>query len=123
MTDQRELRRRFLRIEVVTTRDRHRHVRLPGAEPHLAHEHILYLDLAAFFAGHEQRPRFFTRSERIELQRPFAIRRGDGRLRLPGEGNRYRFPRIRPAPHGDGFVALQDHVLRENGSQFQFSRV
>jgi uncharacterized Fe-S cluster-containing radical SAM superfamily protein len=57
MTNQRILRRRLLGIEVITPRHSHRHVRLPGAEPDLAHEHVLHLELVAVLSGNEQHTR------------------------------------------------------------------
>ena len=67
MADERILRRRLLGIEVVTTRDRHRHVRLPGAEPHLTHEHILHLDLVSPLPRDDERAGLRAGRQSIQL--------------------------------------------------------
>jgi hypothetical protein len=79
--------------------------RLPAA--------ALHHDLASVISCCGQRARFGRGLERVKCERPFAVGIRSGRLGLSVEGNGHGFARIRPAPKGDGFFALQNHVIRE----------
>jgi hypothetical protein len=49
----------------------------------------------------------------IELDHPSARCVGGGALRHPRESHGHRFTGGGPTPHGNGLIALQDHVVRE----------
>ena len=86
------------------------HVRLAGSEPDLADNHISEGDGLACsddeFSG-------LSGLKGIELDHPSARCVGGGALRHPRESHGHRFTGVGPTPHGNGLIALQDHVVRE----------
>lgn len=53
--------------------------------------------------------------KRFESDFPVAVRVGFGGVRLSCDCDDNLFTGIRPSPNGIGVVALQDHVIAENG--------
>ena len=113
VTDGRKVRGGLFRCGVIRAADCHRHVGLTGAEPNLADEHVLNFNLASVLAGDGKGARLGRGFERIELERPLAVSARSCGLRLTCKEDGHRFARIGPAPDGDGLLALQDHVVRE----------
>ena len=99
-------------VRVVRAVNRPRHVRLTGANPHLAHEHIREHQLVAARDG--QRLPLGIRLERLQLHAPDAIFTGGGGMFLAGERNGYLFARGRPAPNRIDLLPLQHHAAAED---------
>ncbi len=112
MADLGKLRALFFLRKVIGLFHRPLHVRLPGAKPHVAEEHVGELGLARFGRRSELvRP---ARLHRCEPNQPFAVRVGFGRLALPGQRDGYFFAGFRPTPDGKRLLALQHDVVGEN---------
>jgi len=117
VTDERELGRHLLGVEVVRGLYRHRHVGLAGAEPDFADEDVLHFKLMTILARHDECARFGGGLEGVELEHPLAVRVGGGGLGLAREGDGDGFTRIGPAPDGHRLLALEDHVVGDRRSQ------
>ena len=55
--------------------------------------------------------------QRVERHLPFTIRAGRGRLALVLDGDRDLLAGIGPAPDAIFLIALEDHVIAEDGRQ------
>ena len=55
--------------------------------------------------------------QRVERHLPFAVRAGRGRLALVLDGDRDLLAGIGPAPDAIFLIALEDHVIAEDGRQ------
>ena len=91
--------------------DSHPHVRLPGAEPDLAREHVIDLDAVGRPNGDGKRP---SSLRSTKVGPPPAVhvsgRRGRG---PPRTGHDDLLTGIRPSPEGRLPLALEDHVVAE----------
>ena len=119
VTDERKSRGGLLLLEVLSAIDRHGHVGLAGAKPDVADQHVGDLRLPAVLARGREPAALRAGRERVEAERPLAGRIGFGGLLLAGEFDGYFLVGIRPAPDRHGLVALEDHMVREEGWQFQ----
>jgi hypothetical protein len=114
--DQRELGVGDLLLGVVHVAHDPLHVRLSGAEPHLADD-----DVAEFndVRGRDFEDGGLVRGlQGVELELPRAVGAGFGLLFLAGELDRDLLARVSPAPDGHGGPLLQNHVVAENVRQF-----
>ena len=102
---------------VVGPLDPPRHVGLTAAKPDLTDQHVGEADRGVA-AAHRDDERVADR-ERGKFGGPVAVGvgRGGGGLVAGGDGD--FGPRLGPAPHGQGDVALQDHVVAEQGGDAQ----
>ena len=115
MTNQWEGRGGLLFLEIFRAIDGHRHVRLAGTEPDVADEYVGDLGLAVILALGGELAAFGAGRQRLEAERPFAGRISFGILLLASELDDDLFVGISPAPDRDGLVALEDHVVGEDG--------
>ena len=109
--------RRDLLLRARAVLEQPAHVRLAGAQPHLAHEHVLepQLVLAAAHLEHVRSAGL----ERVELDEPRAALVGARVRRESGEAHLDALARGGSAPHAHGLVALQDHVVTERAVEGQ----
>ena len=94
------------------TLDRLFHIALPAEDPDVANEDIIQAQRLTLPLNGQLLRRGVC-LHRGERHFPRAVFGRAGRLLLAGEGNGYFFVRRRPAPDGDRFVALEDHVRLE----------
>ena len=100
----------FLRIEA--TGDNHLHVRLPGAKPDLADQHVIKCDGVLADNLNSERPaRRHLRQHHAPLT-GFVGRCGHGRLAAYLHGD--LLIGIGPPPNRDRLIALQNHVAAED---------
>ena len=100
---------------VVRLGQRQFHVRLPGAEPDLADEHVVERDRVR--PGDPQRSGRRSRRKRGKIHAPLAVRPSRRFRPFAAEGDDHLFLRIGPAPDRQRCVLLQDHVVAEDAGQ------
>ena len=119
-TDVADLRQRFLRevgedvVVLGVAADAAVHVRLAGADPDFADEHVLNRERVRALDRERER---VTGLERIELHAPFALVVGLRRFGLAGNGDGDFFARRGGAPDRRGDVALKHHVIGDDRRQ------
>ena len=119
--------------------DRAAGVGLARAEPHLANQHVLDLLLVRgvlrgpeavsvrpapavrLAAGNGESPPLARGRHRIELDPPRAVVLGDNGLLLVGEPHRHSLARVRKAPHANGHLPLQHHLVAKHRRQAHVS--
>ena len=113
-----ELRRGDLQIGVIALRDAPLHVRLAGADPHLADEDVFELHLVGALDAH--RRGFRAGRHGIEFHGPLALRIGLAGLGLAAESDSdLRAGRV-PAPDRVRLLLLKHHVVADDGGEFDF---
>ena len=117
MPDQGQVGGRLLAVEIEASLHRHGHVGLSGSEPHLAHQHVPRLGLAAALADRHERPRFGAGRHGVEPDAPPPLGVGHGLFVLTAEGDVDLLLRIAESPDGDGLVALKNHVIGDRGGE------
>jgi hypothetical protein len=117
--DERMTRSGSLEVARVGLPERPSHVGLAGAHPDLAHEHILHDARAG--PGDLDRLRSRVRGHRRQLDLPAAIAAGLRGRHLAGECHRNDGAGSIPAPDRIRLFLLQDHVIADDGGQFQLS--
>ena len=92
------------------------HIGLAGADPDIAHEHVLEHNLIV--ALDLELLRLRVGGGFGELHHPFAIPVGGHGLAGTGKRNGHLLTRISPTPDRGFDIALDDHVVAEDGRQF-----
>ena len=112
MADFGVLSRRLLVFEIITVTDGPLHVRLAGADPDLADEHVGEGDGVVALDGYRERAaRFLGR----QFDGPFAVVVGNARRGITGaQCDRDLLAHVGPAPHGNRLLALENHVVAED---------
>ena len=116
--NQRMLRLRDVQIRIPGAAEVETHVRLARADPHLAHKHVFQLTHAA--ALDRDPGRFRIRRHRVEFHGPFPLRVGLGGLRLVRKRHRHLRTWLIPPPDRIRLLLLQNHVVANDGREFQF---
>ena len=108
-----KIRRLHCILTVQRESERQLHIRLPAAEPHIAHHDVFQLHRLAPSDLHRVRSARLGRID-LHLPSPIATRRSRGRVtaNLHTDG----VARLRPAPDRIRFAALQDHVVAKDGA-------
>jgi len=89
------------------------HVGLPAAEPDIADQDVVEFDRLMAFDGQG----VGTACGRwLKLRLPTMVGAGDGGGGFTGDFNGDVVAGLGPAPDGIGFVALEDHVIGEDGA-------
>src|SRR5262249_17881324 len=88
------------------------HIRLPGAEPYLAHENVFQFDYVV--PGNCENGWSCTRGHAIKLYTPFTFFIRSRLLDLTGKTDADAFIRICLAPDLHTAVALQDHSTTQD---------
>jgi hypothetical protein len=93
--------------------ERQAHIRLPAAQPDVADHDVLQLHILV--AGDLDRVGAAC-GRRLNLHLPAAVCSSDGRYCPFSNLDHDRFTGLRPAPDGIRLVALQNHVVAEDGA-------
>ena len=117
--DLREVGGQPLQVGVVGVVDVPLHVRLARADPDLADEHVVDLDLVLALDRQRVRP---PGGHRVELHRPFLVVAGLGGLGLAVDGDGDLLARVGPAPDLVLLVSLEHHVRREQSRDLDVGR-
>src|SRR5579872_1329456 len=86
------------------------HVRLSRADPDLPDGDVVELEMVVAVDGEGERAGTVDRPEGYD---PVASVAGHGRVGLAGEAHRHPLTGRRGAPHGDGLIPLDAHVVGE----------
>src|SRR5690606_9059241 len=87
------------------------HVRLSGAEPYVTNENIFNGNLLLFALDYQVVRS--SRGQRRQRHTPFPILSGCSTITLATKRDTYLFVFIRPSPHLDFRVALNDHAIAD----------
>jgi hypothetical protein len=87
------------------------HVRLTGADPHVANQHVLQFDYPR--AGDLNRVGAANRG-RIDLRHPLAVGSGGGRRGVVADLHTHGLSGLRPSPDRIRLASLQHHVVAED---------
>ena len=94
------------------------HVGLPRAKPDLAHQDVFQLDLVGALDGQVASLGIGLHGGKIDP--PLAVLAGLGRNGFSVKGNGDFLAFVGPAPDGDGFALLENHMVAENRGQLDF---